>query len=142
MTVTDAQLSWISERHHAVLVTIRGDGSPQTSNLSYDLHDGVAQVSVTADRAKTRNLQRDPRAVLHVLDDSFWSYASVTVQAQLGEITTNAGDQAGQDLLALYERITGSKHPDPREFYEAMVSESRLVLSLVPTHVVGTGLPD
>lgn len=142
MALTEAHLSWIGARHHAVLVTIRKDGSPQTSNVSYALQDGVARVSVTADRAKTGNLRRDPRGVLHVLDESFWSYASVTVEASVGEVTTSPGDQAGQDLLSVYEQITGEPHPDPQEFYAAMVTEQRLLLSLTPVRAVANGLPD
>jgi PPOX class probable F420-dependent enzyme len=132
--------AWLAERHHAVLVTIRKDGSPQTSNLSYDWHEGRARVSVTADRAKTANLRRDPRGVLHVLGDSFWQYASVRVTASLGPVSAEPGDAAGRELLEVYERISGGQHPDPQEFYEAMVTERRLVLSLTPVSVVGMGL--
>ena len=142
MPLSDAHLAWISDRHQAVLVTLRADGSPQTSNLSYSLHEGRARVSVTADRAKTHNLRRDPRGVLHVLGDSFWVYASVRVEATLGPVTTTPGDEPGQELLAVYEQITGSAHPDPQEFYEAMVTERRLVLSLLPLSAVAQGLGD
>jgi PPOX class probable F420-dependent enzyme len=133
-------MDWIANRHQAVLVTIRADGSPQTSNIAYDLYDGRARVSVTADRAKTANLRRDPRGVLHVLGDSFWQYASVQVTASLGPVTTEPGDAAGVELLEVYERISGGKHPDLQEFFEAMVAERRLVLSLTPGHMVGMGL--
>ncbi len=142
MAPTDAQLAWIASRHHAVLVTIRADGSPQTSNISYHLRDGVARVSVTSGRAKTHNLRRDPRGVLHVLGDSFWTYASLTVEASVGEVTQTSGDQSGRDLLEVYERITGQAHDDPQEFFSAMVAEQRLVLSLRVKSVVAQGLPD
>ena len=142
MAISDAHLSWISERHQAVLVTLRSDGSPQTSNIAYDLVGGSARVSVTADRAKTHNLRRDPRGVLHVLGDSFWTYASVRVEARLGPVTTSPCDEAGQELLDLYQRISASTHPDPQEFFDAMVAEKRLVLSLVPVSAVAQGLPD
>ena len=131
-------MDWIADHHQAVLVTLRKDGSPQTSNIAYDWYDGRARVSVTADRAKTANLRRDPRGVLHVLGDTFWQYASVPVTAELGQVTTTAGDAVGVELLEMYERISGSKHPDPPEFFDAMVAERRLVLSLRPSgEVVG-----
>lgn len=131
---------WLASHHQAVLVTLRGDGSPQTSNLAYDWYDGRARVSVTADRAKTVNLRRDPRGVLHVLGDTFWQYASVRVSATLGAVTAEPGDAAGRELLEVYERISGGAHPDPQQFFEAMVTERRLVLSLAPLGVVGMGL--
>lgn len=133
---------WLDNRHQAVLVTIRADGSPQTSNIAFDFRADVARVSVTADRAKTRNLGRDPRAVLHVLGDTFWEFASIVVDAELSSVTTEPGDAAGRELLEVYEGITGTAHPDPQEFFAAMVAESRLVLRLRPRSAVSQGLPD
>ncbi|HUR14048.1 MAG TPA: PPOX class F420-dependent oxidoreductase [Mycobacteriales bacterium] len=137
MTIPDA---WLAERHQAVLVTLRADRSPQTSNVAFAFRDGVARVSVTDDRAKTHNLRRDPRAVLHVLGDSFWQYASVRVTAELSAVSTELGDAVGSELLEVYEAITGAAHPDPDEFYGAMVQERRLVLTLTPQSAVGQGL--
>ena len=120
----------LTDRHQGVLVTLRQDGSPQTSNIAFVLRDGVARISVTDDRAKTRNLRRDPRCVLHVLGSTFWEYGSFPATASLSPVTAVAGDEVGRELLEVYEGITGSAHPDPAEFFEAMVAEKRLVLSL------------
>jgi len=133
-------LAWLAGRHQAVLVTLRADGSPQTSNVAFALLDGVAKVSVTDDRAKTHNLRRDPRGVLHVLGDTFWQYVSVRVTAELGAVSAVPGDEAGRELLETYEAITGSAHPDPSEFFEAMVTDRRLVLRLTPVSAVGQGV--
>ena len=89
----------------------------------------------------TRNLQRDPRGVLHVLGDDFAAYASVTVEASLGEVSTTPGDVSGRELFEVYEAVPSTEHPDPQEFYLAMVEEQRLVLTLVPRSVVAWGLP-
>jgi PPOX class probable F420-dependent enzyme len=133
--------AWLAERHQAVLVTLRAVCSPQSSNLIYALFDGLAKVSLTEDRAKTRNLRRDPRAVLHVLGDSFWQYQSVRATAELSPVTTTPGDAVGRELLEVYEAIAGQPHPDPQEFFQAMVDERRLVLTLTPISSVGFGLP-
>jgi len=37
--------------------------------------------------------------------------------------------------------VSGAEHPDPQEFYQAMVEEQRLVLTLVPRSGVAWGLP-
>jgi PPOX class probable F420-dependent enzyme len=134
---------WLADKHHAVLVTVRRDGSPQTSNISFafDPEAGRFGISVTDDRAKTRNLRRDPRGVLHVLGDDFWGFASISVRATPGEVTTEPGDAAGRALLDVYERITGGPHPDPQEFFEAMVEQHRLVLSLEPIGFAGSNVP-
>jgi len=137
--LTDAARSWLTGRTRAVLITTRADGSPQSSNVLTAFDGTTFRVSVTADRAKTRNLARDPRAVVHVVGDDFWSYASVSCQATLGAVTTTPGDEAGRALLDTYEAITGERHADPDEFFAAMVGERRLVLTLAPTGVVGSG---
>ena len=59
-----------------------------------------------------------------------------------GVVTADPGDPAGQALLDLYERVSGATHPDPQEFFEAMVADRRLVLSLVPLSATAQGLPE
>lgn len=61
-------LGVLAEHRWGVLATVKRDGRPQLSNVGYafDAAEGLVRVSVTADRAKTRNLERDPRVTLHV----------------------------------------------------------------------------
>ncbi|MCU1602596.1 MAG: hypothetical protein JWO22_3305 [Frankiales bacterium] len=47
----------LTDRHQAVLITLRKDGTPQSSNIAFVLADGIARVSVTDDRAKTRSIE-------------------------------------------------------------------------------------
>lgn len=131
--------AWLADRHEAVLVTLRADGTPQTSNVVTSFDGEAFAVSVTEDRAKTRNLRRDDRAVLHVLGADFWSYASVTCEARLSEVSTEPGDATGRALLALHDAVAGEAHDDPDEFFAAMVADRRLVLRLVPRSAVGQG---
>lgn len=136
----DALVHWLSGRHQAVLVTLRADGSPQSSNVAVVFRGSTGYVSVTETRAKTRNLRRDPRAVLHVLGDSFGQYAALAVRADLGPASTRPSDTAGQDLLRLYETITGRPHPNREEFFHAMVAERRLLLTLTAESATTWGL--
>jgi PPOX class probable F420-dependent enzyme len=73
----DRLLGLIAENREGVLATIAADGRPQLSNVLYtwDAGERIARISTTADRAKARNLERDPRAALHVSGDHFWQYA-------------------------------------------------------------------
>ena len=75
MEVSEAT-AWAAERTLGVLITIRSDGRPQSSDIVYDLDGGSFVISVTEGRAKTANLRRDPRAVLHVSDAASWSYVA------------------------------------------------------------------
>jgi PPOX class probable F420-dependent enzyme len=131
---------WLEQRHQAVLATTRKDGSPQTSNVVYAFDGEQARISVTTSRAKTSNMRRHPVAVLHVLGDTFWQYAAVTCTVSLGPVTMVPGDEAGRELLGLYQDVARSPHPDVDEFFNAMVAENRLVARLTPVSAATAGL--
>src|SRR5699024_5531946 len=69
------------------LATIKRDGWPQLTNVSYhyDRADHTIRVSVTDERAKTKNLRRDPRASFHVTGADGWSYVVAEGIATLSE---------------------------------------------------------
>lgn len=114
-----------------VLVTLKRDGRPQLSNVTfgYDHERRTATISVTDSRAKTRNLRRDPRVSLHVQSPDGWSYAVAEGTAELGEVTRDPGDAAADELVAYYRAISG-EHPDWDEYRQVMVDEERLVLTV------------
>ena len=128
---------FLADHNRCVLVTLRGDGRPQSSNVVYDFADGVIRISVTADRAKTRNLQRDPRASIHVSSDDFWQYLVAEGTAEVSPVSSSPGDDVGRELAQLNEAVAGRPHPDWDEFYGAMVDEQRLVIRLRPERFYG-----
>src|ERR1700682_748830 len=73
----DKLLAVISGSSLGVLATIKRDGRPQLSNVSYhfDPRNLVIQVSITEPRAKTRNLRRAPRDQGLVSSDGGYSDA-------------------------------------------------------------------
>jgi PPOX class probable F420-dependent enzyme len=125
---------FLAEHHKGVLATLKSDGRPQLSNIVYAVLDGRVRVSVTADRAKTRNLRRDPRVSLHVTTDDFWPYLVVEGHAELSPVAAEPGDGVCQRLLALHDAVQPQPHPDPDEFHAAMIAEQRLELSFAVTH--------
>lgn len=129
-------LDWAAQRKSGVLITIRADGRPQSSDIVYAYDDGAFLISVTEDRAKTKNMRRDPRVVLHITDPSSWSYLAFDATVELSPVTTEPGDAASDQLVKLYELVSGA-HPDWDEYRQAMVEQRRLVARAVPTSVVG-----
>ena len=124
MTVTVEQaMEWASTRKHAVLITLRKDGRAQSSDVSYTVIDDAIVISLTATRAKTANMRRDGRIVVHITDPASWSYVSLDAVADLGPVTTDPTDAAGDDLVDYYRRVAGQDHPDWDEYRAAMVSE-------------------
>ncbi|HKA03639.1 MAG TPA: PPOX class F420-dependent oxidoreductase [Acidimicrobiales bacterium] len=115
---------FVRRHHHAVLITRRADGRLQTSPIVCGLHDdGRVAISVTEDRAKTKNLGRDPRATLCVLPDKFFGeWVQIDGTA---EIVPTA--DAIEGLVALYRQISG-EHPDWDDYRAAMVRDQRVLL--------------
>jgi uncharacterized protein len=134
----DKLLAVISGNSLGVLATIKRDGRPQLSNVSYhfDPRDLAVRVSITEPRAKTRNLRRDPRASILVDADDGWSYAVAEGTAILTPPAAAPGDDTVEALIALYRNIAG-EHPDWDEYRQAMVTDRRVLLTLPIAHVYG-----
>ena len=132
-----AALDYARPRRNGVLVTLKSDGRPQLSNITYAIDDeGVVRISITADRAKYRNLVRDSRASLHVTADDFWSYVVLEGDAELSEVAAQPDDDAVEELAALYRSVQG-EHPDWDDYRASMVRDRRVVVRLRPTNAYG-----
>jgi PPOX class probable F420-dependent enzyme len=129
----------VTTTNKGVLVALKRDGRPQLSNIiyAYDPATRTARISVTDDRAKTRNLRRDPRASLYVTSDDFWSYEVLEGAVTLSEVANEPDDAAAEELVQLYRDISG-EHPDWDGYRAAMIAERRLVVRLTVEHVYGT----
>lgn len=134
----DKLLALISGNSIGVLATLKRDGRPQLSNVSYhfDPRHLVIQVSITEPRAKTRNLRRDPRASILVSSDDGWSYAVAEGNAELTPPAAAPDDHTVEGLISLYRNIAG-EHPDWGEYRQAMVTDRRVVLTLPISHLYG-----
>lgn len=131
-------IDFLTGHRKGVLVTVKRDGRPQLSNVLYHLdpQDRRIDVSVTADRAKTRNAERDPRVSLHVSSDDFWAYAVAEGRAVLGPVVREPHDQAADAMVELYRQLAG-EHDDWEKFRQVQVMEQRLVLSIAVEHAYG-----
>jgi PPOX class probable F420-dependent enzyme len=121
----DEALDFVRRSTRAVLATIKRDGRPQMSHVSYTLDDdGVIKIMASKVLAKTRNLKRDPRATLSILADDWYQYVVVEGTCTVIE------DDAVPLLRHVYQRILGKPHPDWAEFDAAMVRDGRVVLAI------------
>jgi PPOX class probable F420-dependent enzyme len=134
----DPLLTLFSEGHDGVLVTLKRDGRPQLSNVNhaYDPDERILRVSLTDDRAKTRNLRRDPRASYHVTTTDRWAYAVAEGTADLTPVARDPHDETVEELIRLYRAVRG-EHPDWDDYRAAMVRDRRLVLRLRVERVYG-----
>ncbi|MDF3302071.1 PPOX class F420-dependent oxidoreductase [Streptomyces tropicalis] len=127
----DALLGLLSEGNGGVLVTLKRDGRPQLSNVvhAWDPDERILRVSLTDDRAKTRNLRRDPRASYHVTSPDRRAYTVAEGTAHLTPVAGDPYDDTVEELVRLYRAVIG-EHPDWDDYRAAMVRDRRLVLRL------------
>jgi PPOX class probable F420-dependent enzyme len=70
ITLSDATLALLDGRNYAVLATINPDGSPQTSVMWVGRDGNDLLFSTVEGRVKHRNMRRDPRVSVTVIDSS------------------------------------------------------------------------
>jgi PPOX class probable F420-dependent enzyme len=115
-----------------VLVTLKKDGRPQLSNVSYiyDPDTNLIRISVTDGRAKTRNIRRDPRVSFYVASADGNTYVVAEGTATLTAVAADPHDAVVDELVEHFRSVRGSEHPDWDEFRTAMVGEKRLLVRL------------
>jgi PPOX class probable F420-dependent enzyme len=134
----DALRKLLRSQHLGVLATLMPDGRPHLSTITYAVDDAATtlRISLTASRVKTRNLRLDPRAALHVLGDSPWSWVTAEGTAELSPVAAGPHDDTVEELISYYRAISG-EHPDWDDYRRAMVADERLVLRLKVDRLYG-----
>lgn len=127
-----------TQRNRGVLVTLKRDGRPQMSNVAFSFEQAtqVIRVSVTNNRAKTKNLRRDPRASFYVSTDDMSGYLVAEGEAELSTVAEDPNDDTVDELISIYRAVAGD-HPNWAEFRTAMVNEERLVIRLPISRTYG-----
>ncbi len=132
----DRALTFAAGRRNALLTTIRSDGRPQQSVIFYLLDGDRFTISVTATRAKTKNLMRDPRAALFVPSDDVFVWAGFDGRVELSDVARSPDDAVVDRLVDYYRRGNG-EHEDWDAFRRAMVEDQRLVATFVASSATG-----
>jgi len=72
--------------------TLNADGSPQTSPVWVDYQQGQVWVNSAIGRLKDRNVRRDPRVAVAIIDPEN-AYRYVEVRGRVREITQTGADE-------------------------------------------------
>jgi len=123
-------------RRNAVLTTLRADGRPQQSVVFFVADGDRFMISITDNRAKTRNLRRDPRAAFFVFGDDAFTWVSLDGTVELTDVARRAGDEVADRLVDYYRRGNG-EHEDWAAYRQAMVDDQRLVATFTATSATG-----
>ncbi len=124
MTPEVAQL--IEGKNLAFIATLMKNNSPQITPVWVDLVDGKILVNTAEGRVKQRNVSRDPRIAISIVDRNN-PYNMVTIQGQVVEQTTENADSHIDKMAKKYLGV--DKYPF------AMPGEKRILLKIVPKKI-------
>ena len=115
---------FIRNNHRAVITTRRANGDPQMSPVVCGVDaDGRVAVSTRETALKVKNLRRDPRVSLCVMNDGFFGdWIQVDGRAEIVSLPE------AMELLVEYYRSLAGEHPDWDEYRAAMARERRVLL--------------
>jgi PPOX class probable F420-dependent enzyme len=124
-----AALDYVRTQNHAVLGTLKSDGTPQLSPVTAGVDDDARVVISTRQTAyKVRNIRRDPRVWLCGFPDAFYGrWVQIEGTAEIVELP-----EAMEPLVAYYRSISG-EHPDWDDYRAAMEREQRVILRITVT---------
>lgn len=125
MDLDDAR-EFIRKNHRAIFTALRSDGTPQMSPVLAAVDDeGHVIVSTRETAYKVKQVSRDPRVSLCVLNDGFFgSWIQVD-----GEAVVVPLPEAMDGLVDYYRRISG-EHPDWDDYRAGMEREKRVLLRI------------
>jgi PPOX class probable F420-dependent enzyme len=126
--------AFVRENHRAVMATRRASGDPQFSPVLCSIDaEGRVGVSTRETALKVKNLRRDPRVSLCVLNDGFFGeWVQIDGTAEVVSLPE------AMDPLVEYYRSLAGEHPDWDEYRAAMERDRRV---LVRIEIEGAG-PD
>ena len=129
---------FLENNHNAVLTTFRANGAAQMSIVTVGLLKNSAAFSTTEERAKLKNLKRDPRCSLLISAQNWSEYVVVEGTAKLYTIENTKDEELSLILREVYRSATGNEHPDWDDYDIAMKTDHRVAVSIAPNNIFGT----
>lgn len=117
-------LEFLRPRHHAILMTTRRDGRPQSSPNTCGVDtEGRIVISTYPERAKVKNIRRDPRVSVCVLSDEFGgAWVQVDGVAEVLDLPE------ALEPLVEYFRVISGEHSDWDEYRRAMQDQGKSLI--------------
>ncbi len=115
----------IDKPNLAFVATVMADGSPQVTPVWIERLDDTITFNTATGRVKERNMRRDPRIALSVVDRED-DYASVAVRGRVVEIIE--GEEADRQIDRLSKKYTGN---DEYQGHRPDESRVKVVIELV-----------
>lgn len=129
MTLSKEAREFLAGPRFGALATINEDGTAQQTAMWYELQRDEILMNTRVGRRKERNLRRDPRCSLCVVD----GYSYVTVSGRVRLIDDQATAQA--DIRRLAIRYDGPESGE-RQARDHFSRERRVTIRLSIEHVI------
>lgn len=105
--LTEPIVKFFRGKNFAFLGTINKNGSPHVTPTWIDIienengHEGMILVNTAKDRIKQKNVSRDPRVSISIVDETN-PYSMVTIKGRVVEQTTEGADEHIDKLARRY----------------------------------------
>jgi PPOX class probable F420-dependent enzyme len=129
VALSEKARKFLQGRRFAALATINRDGTPQLTAMWYLLEDDTIVMNTKVKRTKERNMRRDPRISVCILE----GYSYVTVSGRVEMIDDQ--EIAQKDIYRLAVRYNGEEEAR-RQVREQFSKEQRVTLRLKCEHVI------
>lgn len=132
---------FIHDNPQGVLTSFRRNGMPQLSIVTVYPRDGGVGISITENRAKFKNLVRDPRCSVLISHADWWSgFLVFEGTAQL----THSGNADPEELRMarrhIFSATTRRRSADWDDYDRITNDDKRVAMLLRPDHVYGPTL--
>jgi len=124
--ITEPVSKLFEGKNFAFVSTLMEDGSPQVTPTWIDIEDGHIIVNTAEGRAKHRNISRDPRIAICVIDQDN-PYHMVTVRGKVVEQTNKGADAQIDKLTKKYLGVDKYPLRSP--------TEKRIIIRIKPERV-------
>lgn len=129
-TIPEKYQDILGKKAFAQLATIMPDGTPHVSPVWFEYDGQNIVINTAKGRVKDRNMRRDPRVGLDILDPDN-PYRHVSIRGRVIEITENGADELIDKLAKKY--INQDRYP-----YRAP-GEVRVTYKIAPEHTHSMG---
>ena len=130
-SIPEEAVHLLEGRHLAHVGTVNADGSPQVTPVWVDHAGDTVLVNTATGRVKDRNLRRDPRVSISIVDCEN-PYQPLTIKGRVVELTETGADAHIDEL---------SKRYIDRDPYPFRRPGERRVLVRIEPEKVSYGLP-
>jgi len=124
--ITEDVAKLLENKNFVFLATLMNDGSPQITPTWVDVQGDKILINTAEGRVKHKNVSRDPRVAISVIDQSN-PYNMVTIRGAVEELITEGADEHIDKLAKKYLGMDKYPFRSP--------TEKRIILKIKPTKI-------